>query len=106
MASRPNGFTLLELLAAVAIFGLVLSALAQGAHFGMLAVRTDSRLIARSDGLNEVDLALRHLIEAMDPAATDGAQPALLGGRDAMTFVTPLPDAAGEMSGAPVEATL
>src|ERR1051326_1786485 len=106
MASRPNGFTLLELLAAVAIFGLVLSALAHGVHFGMLAARADSRVVARSDGLNEVDVALRHLIEAMDPGATDAGQPALLGGGNAMTFVTHLPDEAGEISANPVEATL
>ena len=106
MASRPNGFTLLEMLAALAIFAMVITVLAQGVHFGLLATRANARVAAANDGLNETDLALRHLIEAIDPGATDAGQSALSAGRHAMTFVTHLPNTAGQMSDVPVEATL
>ncbi len=91
MSSRPNGFTLLELLVALVIFSLLLVGLTQGVHFGLLASRSEARIGGENGGLSEVDLTLRHLIEAMDPEWDNGDRPPLLGGRHAMMFVTDLP---------------
>jgi general secretion pathway protein J len=100
MKARGDGFTLLEVTVALAVFGLLLLSLSQGVHFGLLAWRTQARLAAANADLNEVDLALRNLIEAMDPGTVDQDRPTLLARRDAMTFVTDLPAAGG--SGPPV----
>ena len=108
MSARPNGFTLLELLAAVAILGLLLVILSQGVHFGLLATQSEARIGGENAGLQEIDLALRHLIEATKPGSEDQDQPSLLGHRNAMTLVTEVPglaDRPGNAAG-PVEATL
>jgi general secretion pathway protein J len=103
MRSRENGFTLLEVIVALAVLGLLLVTLTQGVHFGFLASRTQARIAAGNADLNEIDLTLRRLIGAMDPGTDDEDAPPLLAGRDSMTFVTILPGAA-EMHR--VEATL
>jgi general secretion pathway protein J len=104
MATRQNGFTLLEVLAAVAILGMLLVILSQGMHFGLLATQAEARIGGENAGLQEIDLALRHLIEAADPGIGDQDQPSLSGGRNAMTLVTDLPgDTAASL---PVEARL
>ncbi len=91
MSARPGGFTLLELLAAVAILGLLLVILTQGVHFGLLATQSEARIGDENAGLQEVDLALRHLIEATNPGSEEQDQPSLLGRRNTMTFVTEVP---------------
>jgi general secretion pathway protein J len=106
MASRPNGFTLLELLVVVVVFGLLLVTLTQGFHFGLLAWRTEARAANTDADLSEVDLTLRHLVEAMDPGRQEAAQPTMLGGHNEMTFVTELPAAGGTLPPRPAEVTL
>ena len=107
MTARPNGFTLLELLAAVAILGLLLVILTQGVHFGLLATQSEARIGGENAGLQEIDLALRHLIEATDPGSDEQDQPSLLGRRNMMTLVTDLPGlTGGGLATGPVEATL
>jgi general secretion pathway protein J len=90
---RARGFTLLEVLAALAVLGLLLLALRQGSDFGFTAWGTQARLIARDGELDSVDRALRRLIGHMDPGSE--AEPGTLAG-DAHTlaFTTDLPVAA------------
>jgi general secretion pathway protein J len=99
-----DGFTLLELLAAVAILGLLLFILTQGIHFGLLATQSEARIGGENAGLQEIDQALRHLIEAADPGSEEQDQPALLGRRNTMTLLTELPG--DRRNTGPVEATL
>lgn len=106
MASRPAGFTLLELLVALVIFGLILTILTQATHFGLLASRTEARLAGTDSDLNQADLLLRHLIEAADPGSEDENQAPLLASRDSMTFVTDLPNAGGGVPARQITATL
>ncbi len=91
MKARPKGFTLLEVLVALVLFGLVLATLTQGIRFGSLAWRADSRSATRDADLDTVDLTLRHLIEAADPGTADRARPAMIGGRDFLRFISRLP---------------
>ncbi len=91
MKARPNGFTLLEVLVALVLFGLVLATLTQGIRFGLLAWRADTSLAAHDTDLDTVDLTLRHLIEAADPGTDDQAGPSMIGGRDFLRFITRLP---------------
>jgi len=84
---RPNGFTLLEIVVALAVVGLVLAALAQGMHFGRLAWTNDSRLVNRDDDLSALDEVLRHLIEGANPGDDAGPAP-FLGDTDRLEFIT------------------
>jgi general secretion pathway protein J len=95
LAPRPNGFTLIEVLAALAVLGLLLVAVNQGIQYGLMASRIEARITAADGELTAVDLALRHLIEAMDPGSSDAGEVPLLAGRNTMTFVTDLPGTAG-----------
>ena len=92
---------MLEVLVALAIFGLLLVALTQGIQFGLLAGRSAARIGAANHDLNEIDLALRHLIQAIDPAPARQNHPSLVGGRDEMAFVTELPNLPAGMAGDP-----
>jgi prepilin-type N-terminal cleavage/methylation domain-containing protein len=105
MIARQHGFTLLELLAAVAILGLLLVILTQGVQFGVMATQTEARIGGENAGLQEIDLVLRHLVEATDPGSEDQDQLSLLGRRDTMTLLTELPVGKG-LTPRPVEATL
>jgi general secretion pathway protein J len=95
-AGRGSGFTLLELLVALAVLGFLLAGLAQGVHFGLLAWATEARLSVGSDDFTTLDSTLRHLIEGADPG--DDLDPAeFAGSRDRLEFLTALPDAVGPM---------
>lgn len=87
------GFTLLEILAALVVLGVLLLALRQGVAFGVAATDTQARMAAGREDLDAVTRALRHLVEAMDPGTT--AEPAHLdAGPHALAFPTELPSAA------------
>jgi general secretion pathway protein J len=94
---RPDGFTLLELLVALTVLGLLLVGLTQGVHFGLLAWDTEARLSNGNDDFTTLDSTLRHLIEGADPG--DDLDPApFVGGRDRLDCITALP-AAGDPTG-------
>ena len=59
---HPAGFTLLELLAALAVFGLLLLALGQGLQFGLQAWRLQARTLAWPDDMEALDRTLRRLV--------------------------------------------
>jgi general secretion pathway protein J len=103
--ARSRGFTLLEVLVALAVFGLLLAGLTQGMRYGLQARRTQARISANHDDLDAAGRALRHMIERMDPG--DGADPApIAASRDRLEFITSLPDATGSPPARRVEATL
>jgi general secretion pathway protein J len=106
MSSRPSGFTLIELLAVLAVFGLLLAGLTQGVRFGYLAWRTEARIGGADRDLAGVDLALRNLIQAMDPGTDDSREPPLSAEDGAMTIVTALPRGGGSAAVRHVLATL
>jgi general secretion pathway protein J len=102
---RRNGFTLLELLVALAVFGLLLVGLTKGMQYGLLAWQSQVRVGGSSEDLDAVDPALRQMIAVMDPGDSL-APPSFAGSRDRMEFVTVLPDAAAGLPVRRVEAGL
>jgi general secretion pathway protein J len=92
--TRENGFTLLEILVALLVFGLVLVGLTRGVHYGLQAWRSQMRITADHDDLDAVDGALRRMTYVMDPG--DDVDPApITAAHDHLEFISVLPDDAG-----------
>jgi len=65
---REAGFTLLEVLVALVVFGFLMLGLGRGVDFGMRAWDRQTRGMAARGELDAVDRALRGLIGRLDPA--------------------------------------
>lgn len=88
-APRAAGFTLLETIVALAVFGFLLLGLSQTVRFGLTAWRQNARLSEEKTGLEAVDRSLRTIIENLAPGQ-DPEQPAIVGSPDTMTGLTRL----------------
>jgi general secretion pathway protein J len=85
------GFTLLEVLAALAVAGLVLASLAAGLRFGQEALQTQARETAAANELGPVDTILRSLIGRAWPD-NGQAEAQFLGGSRTLSFRTEMPE--------------
>lgn len=89
-AGSDAGFTLLEILAALAVFGMVLALLTQGVQFGLRATRLQAAAHDRNGDLAAVDRALRRMVALADPGTYP--EPATLHGTaQLLSFTTELP---------------
>ncbi len=91
--SRQEGFTLLEILVALAVLGFLLLGLGQGVRFGLTSWTFQARTIVARDELGATERLLRGLIERMEPAVADD-RATFRGLPGAMQFRTRLPLAA------------
>lgn len=89
--SAQAGFTLLEVLAAMAIFGLLLLAFGQGMQFGLQAWRSQARATAWPDEIEGLDRTLRQLV--VRAVSTEEVQPGgpIQGGPAVLDVVARLP---------------
>lgn len=85
------GFTLLEVLAALVVFGLLLLALGQGMQFGLQAWRGQARDAAWPDQIESLDRTLRRLVARA--LSADEVQPGgpIHGGPGVLDVVARLP---------------
>ena len=90
---RESGFTLLELLVALVVFGILMLGVTRGTQFGMNAWNRQSTMIATATDMDAVDRALRRLIMHMDPG-TMQTPPLVAGTRDRFVFTSTLPEEA------------
>jgi general secretion pathway protein J len=81
---KQAGFTLLELLVALVVFGLLMAGVAQAMRYGMVAWTAQTRQSAGPETQAAVDGALRRLIEQASPNG-------FVGRPDQMAFTAPLP---------------
>ena len=100
-----RGFTLLEVLAALAVLGLLLLGLAQGVQFGLRAWDMQARDAAWRNDIEAADRSIRLLIRRLRPPAELGDRLALVGGPQGCELLTLLPPQADAPAG-PVAARL
>jgi|HubBroStandDraft_1064217.scaffolds.fasta_scaffold00150_34 general secretion pathway protein J len=89
---RAAGFTLLEILVVLGVFGLLMTGLARGVQLGIRAVDRQSVALDERAELDAVDRTLRDLVTHIDPGA--GRNPIHIEGRsDHFRFQSRLPTA-------------
>jgi len=88
MRQREAGFTLLEMLVALVVFGLVMAGIAQSFRFGLTAWSATMRNTATPENMAPLDAALTHMIAEALPGSVTGAP-------DRLAFTTRLPPGAG-----------
>ena len=87
---QDAGFTLLEIIVALVVLGVLLVTLSQGVHFGFTAWGHQDRMLRTGETLQATDRILRRLVEQADPGTErDGAK--LTGRAHAMAFTSTLP---------------
>jgi general secretion pathway protein J len=102
---HQSGFTLLEILVALTVLGLLVAGLAQGVRFGLLAWGAEVRVTGSSDDLATLDNALRRVVEGMDPG--DDLEPAAITGtRNRLDCLTQLLGVDGPVPGRRMQAGL
>jgi general secretion pathway protein J len=106
MCNRQRGFTLLELLVALVIAGLLMVTLTQGMRAGLRAWSVEGRVSQSSGGIEATDHALRQLIARMLPGETRSRDPPLIGTPHSVSFVTTLPEGFGARSTDEADVTL
>ena len=90
MIRREDGFTLLEILVALVVLGILVVGLTEGVQFGLRAWEMQARMIGRREDLDAIDRTLRRLIETMDPGTpTDPLT--LQGNAASLAFTAELP---------------
>ena len=87
---RQAGFTLIEVLVALAVLGFLVLGLAQGVRFGLVAWDSQARMLGRIGDLDVADRALRRIVAQLVPA-DDVRPPGLRGTAAGFEGVTELP---------------
>lgn len=91
MTSREDaGFTLLEIIVALVVLGVLLVTLSQGVHFGFAAWGRQDQTLRTGEALQAADRTLRGLIEQLYPG-TERDAAKLRGRAHAAAFTSSLP---------------
>lgn len=91
-ARHDAGYTLLEMIVALVVFGLIMAGIAQTFRFGLTAWTASMRNTVRPEALAAMDAALTRMIAQARPDS-------MVGGADRLAFTTTLPAGAGLQSG-------
>ncbi|HEX2939978.1 MAG TPA: prepilin-type N-terminal cleavage/methylation domain-containing protein [Rhodopila sp.] len=102
MSTRSAGFTLLEVIVALVVFGFLIAGLSQTVRFGLGAWRTESRLSDSRTELESVDRALRMVVRNLQPG-DDTGRAAIVGAADMFTGISRMPVPSARLARIPVE---
>ncbi|HZU90446.1 MAG TPA: prepilin-type N-terminal cleavage/methylation domain-containing protein, partial [Stellaceae bacterium] len=100
-AHRQSGFTLLEILVALAVLGLLMVGLAQGVRAGLALWQAQTRRLAQIAEIDAGERLLRNLFSSMPPpfaarfAGENAAPTGLEGTADRVSFTGELPTGLG-----------
>lgn len=89
---RDAGYTLLEMLVALVVFGLVMAGIAQTFRFGLTAWSAGPRTITVPENMAALDAALTRMVNQALPGSLTGLP-------DGLAFTTRLPPGAGMPNG-------
>jgi general secretion pathway protein J len=89
-ARGAAGFTLLEIIVALAVFGFLLVGLSQTVRFGLTAWRQDGLMSNSKTDMEAVDRSLRSIVENLSPG-DDAMEAPIDGSAASLTGVTRLP---------------
>ena len=92
-APGEAGFTLLEIVVALVVLGILLVTLSRGMQFGIAAFDRQDRMVVTGGRLEAVDRTLRRLITEADPGTSNDGR-TLVGAAHALAMRAPLPTAA------------
>lgn len=98
---RDGGFTLLEILVALVVLGLLMVGLAQGVRTGLAMWHAQARRIDRVADLDAVERLLRQLLSSMPPPLAarfiggNATATGIEGGADRLSFTGRLPTGLG-----------
>lgn len=101
-----RGFTLLEVLAALAVLGIILLALTQGTQFGLSAWHAQSVSAARRGELEAIDRTLRRMVERSVSSEALKDRGPVAGGPARINLMTVLPSVPRALPDPTVEARL
>ena len=90
LAPADAGFTLLEIIVALVVLGVLLVTLSQGVRFGFAAWGRQDSALQVGEALQAADRTLRRLVVQLDPGTPRDAGK-LVGRPHAMAFTAPLP---------------
>ena len=90
-----RGFTLIEVVAALIVFGFLAAGLAQGIQFGLTAWRLQTDTVAQDADLDVADRVLSNLLTGIAPVGNADA-PSVIGTSSELAFTTILPVKIGE----------
>ena len=100
------GFTLIEILVALVLTGLVVAAVTQSLSLAMRARESQTRVVARRDEMDAVEHTLRSMIERLDPGGVNGRPGMFSGEARRLSFTSTLPLAASGQITRLVDATV
>jgi general secretion pathway protein J len=92
-----SGFTLLEVLVALVVLGLLIAGLTQGMRLGVGLWQSESQTLAMRADVDAMEKTLRVLVSRIDPGGVSGRAPPFEGTARSMLFTTTLPESAGAM---------
>ena len=104
-ARAAAGFTLLEIVVALAVFGFLLVGLSQTVRFGLTAWRQNTLLSNSKTDLEAVDRSIRTIVENLRPG-DDSGRPSLDGTARALSGITDLRVPGMGLDPVPIEAGL
>ncbi len=95
MKGDARGFTLVEILAALVVFGFIAAGLAAGIRMGLLAWRVQTETVSRDADLDTADRVLARLLTGIEPVGV-GDAPSVIGTAAELAFTTSLPVRIGD----------
>jgi general secretion pathway protein J len=106
MSDDDRGFTLLEVLAALVVLGLLTATITQGIRFGLRARDMASRIASDTARFETTSRVLRNLIARASPGDSSGREAVFTGTPHTLLFVTKLPEGFGSAAKSEAEISL
>jgi len=103
---EPNGFTLLEMLVVLAVFGLLMLAVTEGIRFAGTASTIATKSVVWMNQIEPADRAIRNMIEQIRPAETLEVTPPINGNAENLSFKTELSDPSLDLGHSQAQVTL